>query len=86
MNDKEKLQRDIANLEKGIESEWRKCKGLEYKMKDLQAQLAVLETPTGNPFESWLRVQCFQAPTKEAYSLAKSAWHAALDTVQEGGK
>jgi hypothetical protein len=36
--------------------------------------------PAGNEhaaaqeFEAWLRTVCFQAPTKEAYDLAKSAW------------
>jgi hypothetical protein len=28
----------------------------------------------GSDFESWLRSVCFQAPTPEAYDLAKSAW------------
>lgn len=34
-------------------------------------------------FEEWLRKNCFQKPTNEAYDLAKSAWNAALSLAHE---
>lgn len=30
-------------------------------------------------FELWLRAECFQKPTPEAYELAKSAWNKAIN-------
>ena len=34
-------------------------------------------------FEPWLRTECFQAPTPEAYELAKAAWQAATLAERE---
>jgi hypothetical protein len=34
-------------------------------------------------FEIWLRTVCFQAPTKEAYDLAKCAWEEATKAERE---
>jgi hypothetical protein len=33
-------------------------------------------------FEEWLRSVCFKQPTKEAYDLAKAAWHAAIKNIK----
>lgn len=37
-----------------------------------------LTTPSPAAFESWLKTVCFQAPTPEAYDLARDAWIEAL--------
>jgi hypothetical protein len=48
---------------------------LEKEMKDKKANKPKLT------FEEWLRTVCFQAPTAEAYDLAKDAWKAAQENV-----
>lgn len=39
--------------------------------------------PIDPEFERWLRSVCFQAPTPEAYDLARSAWDEAQKPERE---
>ncbi len=40
---------------------------------------AVGENDYNEDFDKWLREECFQKPTDEAYELAKCAWNKALE-------